>query len=459
MPKIHQKKIEKIRQELHSAKMQSGSKQSNTMRRKEYASISNETRNLKRVLDIDEKNKVAWVEPSVTMEELVATTIPYGLIPEVVPEFKGITVGGAINGAALESSSHRYGQFNDTCNSYEVMVGDGSIIWASDQENKELFYGISSSYGTLGTLLSAKIRLVEARGYVKLHYYHCSLKEVFSYLKAQSADFMEAIVYTSDHAVAITGNFVEQPDAPVISLSPHWSPWFYSHAKNRKQDECISLSDYIFRHDRGAFWMGGFAPNPKMSLSYLSHKASLFLGDDWDYSEKFLPSQCSPNNPGIFFRSLLGWLMDSRKLYASLHRGSERWFEQKFAIQDFYLPFRGAFPFTQYALEKYKIQPIWICPVISTTQPQFFSPHYSTEKELLFDIGIYGLPANASGPKAVKDLEELCTSLKGRKMFYCHTYFTEEEFWNLYPYNDYAVLRKKYHLEKLSPEITKKVLK
>ena len=44
-------------------------------------------------------------QAKVTMEQLVQSTLPHGVIPAVVPELKAITVAGAIVGAALESSS------------------------------------------------------------------------------------------------------------------------------------------------------------------------------------------------------------------------------------------------------------------------------------------------------------------------------------------------------------------
>jgi FAD/FMN-containing dehydrogenase len=41
------------------------------------------------------------------MDKLVKATLKYGLVPPVVTEFPGITVGGAIQGAAAETSSFR----------------------------------------------------------------------------------------------------------------------------------------------------------------------------------------------------------------------------------------------------------------------------------------------------------------------------------------------------------------
>jgi Delta24-sterol reductase len=98
---------------------------------------------LNRVLRVDMDKKVVVVEPNVSMNTLVEETLKYDLIPEVVMEFPAITVGGGVQGAGLESSSFKYGQFNDTCVEYELITGSGDIIRASSQENPDLFYGIS----------------------------------------------------------------------------------------------------------------------------------------------------------------------------------------------------------------------------------------------------------------------------------------------------------------------------
>lgn len=57
-----------------------------------------DTSNLNHVLKIDTANKTCLVEPNVPMDQLVDATMPYGLIPKVVMEFPGITVGGGFAG-------------------------------------------------------------------------------------------------------------------------------------------------------------------------------------------------------------------------------------------------------------------------------------------------------------------------------------------------------------------------
>ena len=71
-----------------------------------------------------------------------------GLLPKVVPELEGITLGGAVAGCSVESMSYRYGGFHDTCLEYEVVTGTGErrVLGPGD----ELFHMIHGSYGTLG---------------------------------------------------------------------------------------------------------------------------------------------------------------------------------------------------------------------------------------------------------------------------------------------------------------------
>ena len=152
-------------------------------------------------------------------------------------------------------------------------------------------------------------------------------------------------------------------------------------------------------------------------------------------------------------------LMGSERLYSSLHSGSEDWFEKHFVIQDFYMSERASVTLIEHILERYRIAPIWICPIRSTNTPQLFSPHFRAQSQLLFNVGTYGQPFQAQGPEAVRDLEQLVTSLQGRKMFYAHCYFTPEQFWEIYPRERYSKIRREYSLDGLFPEITEKILK
>src|SRR5512134_2341410 len=107
---------------------------------------------LRHVLAVDAAARVAVAEPGVTFAEILAATLPHGLIPTVVPELEGITLGGAVAGCSVESMSYRHGGFHDSALEYELVTGAGEVMRVSPEREPEIFHMIHGSYGTLGIL-------------------------------------------------------------------------------------------------------------------------------------------------------------------------------------------------------------------------------------------------------------------------------------------------------------------
>src|SRR5271167_639291 len=120
------------------------------------------------VLNVDAGSRIADVEGMTTYEELADETLKFGLLPTVVPQLKTITIGGAVSGLGIESSSFKYGLVHETVAELEVLLGDGSTIVCSATQNPDLFCGFPNSYGTLGYVLRLKVKLIPAKKYVKL---------------------------------------------------------------------------------------------------------------------------------------------------------------------------------------------------------------------------------------------------------------------------------------------------
>nr|CAD7417866.1 unnamed protein product [Timema poppensis] len=149
-------------------------------------------------------------EPMVTMGQLTATLDPLGLTIPIVPELDDLTVGGLVMGTGIESSSHKYGLFQHICTSYELVLADGSSVSCSKDENPDLFYAVPWSYGTLGFLTSAEIKIIPAQRYVRLEYhpYH-SLEDIVKAFETESHrpdnHFVECLMFAKDQAVVMTG--------------------------------------------------------------------------------------------------------------------------------------------------------------------------------------------------------------------------------------------------------------
>jgi FAD/FMN-containing dehydrogenase len=101
---------------------------------------------LNAVLEIDVEARTCTAEPGATFADVVRRTLAHGLLPKVVPELEGITLGGAVAGCSVESMSYRYGGFHDTCREYEVVTGTGArrVLGPAD----ELFHMLHGSYGS-----------------------------------------------------------------------------------------------------------------------------------------------------------------------------------------------------------------------------------------------------------------------------------------------------------------------
>ena len=78
----------------------------------------------------------------------------------IVPEIGDLTVGGLVMGGGIESTSHKYGLWQNICLKYGLVLADGTITSCTRDENSDLFYAIPWSYGTLGFLTSVDIMMV-----------------------------------------------------------------------------------------------------------------------------------------------------------------------------------------------------------------------------------------------------------------------------------------------------------
>ena len=103
----------------------------------------------------------ADVEGMITYEALVDETLRYGLLPAVVPQLKTITVGGAVSGLGIESSSFKFGLVHETIEEMEILLGNRRLVTCSCR-NPDLFFGFPNSYGTLGYALRLTVRLIPA---------------------------------------------------------------------------------------------------------------------------------------------------------------------------------------------------------------------------------------------------------------------------------------------------------
>ncbi|MCH9625447.1 MAG: hypothetical protein S4CHLAM123_06210 [Chlamydiales bacterium] len=401
---------------------------------------------LNQVLEINTEQMWALVEPRITFQQLCRITLNLGFVPPVVPEFTTITVGGAIMGAALESSSHQFGQVSDTCIEYELLLGNGDKITASKEIHPDLFYALSGSYGTLGILTAVKIKLIAAKKWIDLSIrrYQDLGAMVKTLTQKCEEECIEGIVVHRQKGVIITGNQTDSPSYPIRRQKKYWSKWYVQQVdETNLANISMPLEEYLFRLDRAAFWMARYVHQFKTVFQLLLH-----LG-----IPKLKKGALHPN---LLFRSLFGWALTSKKLYKFWHRVPNEISQNLFFIHDFYTPFAKAHAVLKRFIDQAEIFPIWLCPIRGTQTPQFLSPHYG--KENFLNIGLYGVPKSAlSIPELSAQFEQEILDAGGRKMLYSYTYYDKKTFEKEYAESAYQQLRKKFFAEKAFPSLYNKV--
>ncbi|KLP06201.1 Uncharacterized protein LW94_7167 [Fusarium fujikuroi] len=392
---------------------------------------------LSQVISVDTAQRTCLVEPNVPMDRLVEATMPYGLVPPVVMEFPGITVGGGFAGTSGESSSFRHGFFNETVDFVEMVLGNGDIIWASREEHEDLFHGAAGAAGTLGLTTLIRIRLIEAKKFVKTTYHRVdsvssAISTTQQCCEKVHVDYVDGILYSKDHGVVITGKLTntKPDDCPAWTFSNAGDPWFYLHVKAQTETlppsstvtEYIPLGEYLFRYDRAAFWVG------RQGYTYF----------------KIVPFN-------RFFRWLLGDYSQTRTLYHALHASR---ISDQFVVQDLALPCDTVEAFIDWVDSELGIWLLWLCPLRGRRTPTFHPVTKSSSvtdvgdniSQQMLNIGVWGWgPLDREEFKAKNQaLEKKLMELGRRKWLYAHTYYDEEQFWELFDRPWYERLREQY---------------
>ncbi len=380
-------------------------------------------RHFNHVLRIDEKEACAEVEGLTTYEDLVRETLPFNLMPAVVPQLKSITVGGAIAGIGIESSSFQYGFVHETMQELEVLLPDGSVVVATkENEYSDLFLGFPNSYGTLGYALRAVVKLVPVKPFVRLtHHRYSDLEQYFQGLaqvcEARSVDFVDGTMFHERELYITTGEFVDRAEW----VSDYTYRQIYYQSIPRKQTDYLTTHDYLWRWDTDWFWCSKhfFLQYPVMRR--LWGKKRLGSAVYWKVWKQFHRSRAA---------RLLARVIEGR---------------QEAVIQDVEIPIERAPEFASFLQRKIGITPVWVCPVRAYEPSVSYSLYSMNPKQLYVNFGFWDVVKTAHEEgyfnKAVEAEVRRCA---GRKSLYSSSYYSKEEFGRLYNEPAYRRLKLKY---------------
>jgi hypothetical protein len=217
------------------------------------------------ILEINETERWVDVGGMIKYDDLAKYMIYQrnaAFLPVIVPELLSITVGGAISGVALETSSFKHGFVHDSCLDMDILTSDGKLIYVSPQENSDLFYGIPNSYGTLGYILRAKMKIMPSTPYVQVR--HTTFNNIPEALRAfekesnelETKDYLEGIVFKPNKIHFLTGTFVPSlPSGHELKDFNLLKPFYKSIEDGDIQPvDYLDVYCYLSRWDVDGFW-------------------------------------------------------------------------------------------------------------------------------------------------------------------------------------------------------------
>ncbi|OMC55199.1 FAD-linked oxidase [Mycobacterium sp. IS-836] len=394
-----------------------------------------DTSGLTQVLGIDPDARTADVAGMCTYEDLVATTLPYGLSPLVVPQLKTITLGGAVSGLGIESASFRNGLPHESVLEMDILTGAGELVTASRGQHAELFRAFPNSYGTLGYSTRLRIELEPVAPFVALrHIRFRSLPDLVAAMEriidtggqgGTEVDYLDGVVFSADESYLCVGRRTATP-GPVSDYTgkdiyyrsiQHDAPGIEA-----TKDDRLTIHDYFWRWDTDWFWCSRAfgVQNPRLRR--------------W-WPRRYRRSSVYSKLVALDQRFGIADRIEARNGRPARER----------VVQDVEVPIERVVDFLDWFGENVPITPIWLCPLRLRDHEGW--PLYPMRPDHTYvNIGFWSsVPASDPAEGATnRAIEAKVSELDGHKSLYSDSFYTREEFDELYGGEAYKTVKKTY---------------
>jgi FAD/FMN-containing dehydrogenase len=385
------------------------------------------------VLCVDPATRTARVGGMTTYEDLCDATLKHQLMPLVVPQLKTITLGGAVTGLGIESTSLRSGMPHESVIEMEILTGDGRVIRATDDnEYADLFRGFPNSYGTLGYSLSLTIELEPVQPFVHIRHFPFRTAEACMDAVAQiaaegsyhghRADFVDGTAFGPDELYLTVGAF----SAVAPWRSDYTGQQIYYESIRRDKEDFLTIRDYLWRWDTDWFWCSRpfGVQNPLVRRMWPRR---------YRRSDVYRKLVALDHQFGLFD------LVNARRHLPPRER----------VIQDVEIPVERGAEFLRFFQEKVGMSPVWMCPL--RLRGERIWPLYPLRPgEVYVNFGFWG---TVPLPPDLRDqadgyynrlVEDEVAKLDGHKSLYSTSFYAEDEFYRLYNGEAYRALKRAY---------------
>jgi FAD/FMN-containing dehydrogenase len=384
------------------------------------------------VLDIDPAARTARIGGMTTYEDLCDATLAHQLMPLVVPQLKTITLGGAVTGLGIESTSLRNGMPHESVIEMEILTGDGRVVRAtSANEHADLFRSFPNSLGTLGYALSLTIELEPVKPFVHLRHFRFTspdnCMDAIAQIAADGsyrghrADFVDGTAFSPAELYLTVGAFSDV--APW--RSDYTGQQIYYSSIRAYQEDFLTIRDYLWRWDTDWFW------------------CSRAFGVQNPLIRRLWPRRYRRSD---VYHKLVS--LDRRYRLTATMNENRRAPARESVIQDVEIPVEHGGDFLRFFDANVGMRPVWMCPLrVRGEQGQHWSLWPVEPGEIFVNFGFWGmvpLPDGEQDGYYNRLIEDAVAKLDGHKSLYSTAFYPEEEFYQRFGGPAYQAVKRAY---------------
>jgi FAD/FMN-containing dehydrogenase len=386
------------------------------------------------VIGIDPAGRTADVQGMCTYEHLVEETLRHGLIPFVVPQLKTITLGGAVTGLGIESTSFRSGLPHESVIEMDIFTGAGEVVTARpDGEHADLFDTFPNSYGSLGYATRLRIALEPVPAYVALRHVRFHEADKLSAAIAEivesrewdgvRVDGLDGVAFEPGEYYLTLATWTDEPVAGGRTQAPsdYTGQQIYFRSIQERETDLLTVHDYLWRWDTDWFWCSGAfgAQDPRIRRLWPRR---------WRRSDVYM--------------KLLG--LDRRYGIADrLDRRAGRPQRER-VIQDVEVPVDRLGEFLDWFDADVGMRPVWLCPLVATRK----WPTYPLDPGRTYvNAGFWGtVHVGPDAPQAPRNraIEAEVHALGGHKSLYSDAFYDRDTFDRLYDGANLTAVKRRY---------------
>lgn len=221
-----------------------------------------------------------------TWDEVVRVALAEGLVPPVLPDHLGASVGGVLSTGGFGGSSHRCGMVADWVRELEVVTGTGERLLCGPDWHPDLFRAVLAGLGQCALIVRATLRLVPAPERVRRYrLYHDTPGTYFTDQRRLARDDrFTHVTGQARPALGGTWRYMVEATVPHTDRFPCVDDLLIGdldHDRDSEEIEDLSFAEYLHRLDRDERLLRATGewdrPHPWLSLLLPEEVAAAFV--------------------------------------------------------------------------------------------------------------------------------------------------------------------------------------